>query len=164
MTIATKLEGGAVVKTVNKPDSEISTVEGNVLKIWKRGERFSGKGADRASEGFIEAEASTTILTLADIDSACAVQETVGDASLRDILLVYNQTQREDCINSLAATIRGDSSGLSTDEKAARAFVKTLKALDAGDAKKLVKATSGGLREALAVLIESDEGLKALLA
>lgn len=164
MAVNTKFEGEQVVKTVDKEGSEVSSVSGNVLTIQKWGERFEGKAPNRVSLGIFEAKGTTTIMTREHIDNAKAVLPEVGGFNTEDLLLMCNQTQREDLINSLAAKIRGDASGLSPEEKQAKALVKVLKTLDADQAKKMVKACPAGLKDALTVLCEADDDLAALVA
>ena len=163
MSVNTKFEGSEVVKTVDKADSEVSSVEGNVLTIWKRGERFEGKAPNRVSLGFEEAAGTTTIITREEIDAAKAVLPEIAGIDLNTLILMYNQVQREDLINSLAAKIRGDASGLSPEEKQAKALVKVLKTLDADQAKKMVKACPAGLKDALTALCAADDDLAALV-
>lgn len=164
MAVNTRFEGEQVVKTVDKADSEVSSVEGNTLRIWKCGERFEGKGEVRVSLGEFDFEGTTTIITRAEINAASATLPEVGGVSIEEMVLMYNQVQREDLINSLAAKIRGDASGLSPEEKQAKALVKVLKTLDADQAKKMVKACPAGLKDALTVLCEADDDLKALVS
>ena len=162
MAIATKLEPGQVVKLVNKPEKEISTLEGNTLSMWKRGERKDPK--TKESLGFFEAEGTTQVVTEAEIAEAEKALEKVGTVGIREMAYMFNQVSREDLGNKLNASIAGAPGGLTDDEKRAKALVKVLKSMDAGDAKKMVKAASGTLKTALTALIESDPELEGLLA
>ena len=130
--------------------------------MWKRGDRKDPKTNE--SLVFFEAEGTAQVVTDAEIIKAQTVIDMVGAVDIREMALMFNQVQREDLGNKLNASIAGAPGGLTDDEKRAKALVKVLKSMDAGDAKKMVKATSGTLRTALVALVDADDELEGLLA
>jgi hypothetical protein len=158
MAIATKLVEGEVVKTVDKPDTEVSSVTGNVLSIHKWGIRKDAEG----NETPVDFQGETTIITAEEIANAVATIPSVGGFDMSDILLVFNQVQREDLINSLAAQIRGKKEA-DPLMKAAKGMAANIEALGPEAGKSLVKiAKKEGMLEQLKEVM-GEERVNALL-
>ena len=143
-----KLENGATVKVVQTEGKELSGVEGNVFTVVKYGTR---KGEDEVRT----ATASRPIITREEIDALVEVSPAVGDFGLEDVCLQFNQTQREDAINSANAEIRGD--GQSPEVSKAKTFVKLMEKSTLAEQKELLEfAETSGVGEALIELLGAE--------
>ena len=144
-----KLENGATVKTVNIEGKEVSSVDGNTFTVTKYGTR---KGEDEIRG----ATASRPIITREEIDALVEVSPAVGDFGLEDVCLQFNQTQREDAINSANAEIRGD--GVSPELSKAKTFVQLIKKSTPAEAKEILEfAEATGSADALIELLGEEK-------
>ncbi len=135
--LRTKLENGDVVKTVDIDGKEVSSVDGNVLTVQKWGKR---KGEEDGETR--EATASRTIITREDIDAAVEAQPVIGGFGTEEILLQFNQVQREDAVNSANAEIRGD--GSSPEMGKAKKLAKLMEQMSLSEAKDYVELAEAG--------------------
>ncbi len=144
-----KLENGATVKTADTEGKEVSSVEGNIFSVTKYGTR---KGEDEIRS----ASASRPIITREEIDALVEVSPAVGDFGLEDVCLQFNQTQREDAINSANADIRGD--GVSPEVSKAKTLVQLIKKSTLAEAKMFLDAAEAtGAGEALIELLGEEK-------
>ncbi len=133
--LRTKLEDGAVVKTVNMDGKEVSSVEGNVLTVTKWGTRGD-------EEEKREATATRVIVPREEIDVAVETLPTIGGFGTEEILLQFNQVQREDAVNSANAEIRGD--GSSPEMAKAKKLAKLMEQMSLSEAKDYVALAEAG--------------------
>ena len=134
MSVKTKLADGQTVKTDNKEGKIVSHVDGNTFHVTKSGERYEGKGADKKSLGIFEASSSRQILTIESLNAVVEAIPEIDGIGLSEIILVFNQVQREDAINSCNSEIKGSTSSTDPEAKKIRGLAKTIELMfESGD-------------------------------